>query len=175
MLGARMQTSFQNDGSAPVDAGTALAREMLDCRLFAGDRLAQFVAAGMSHLQALDLIRLQYLGRKMTYAARYPEATDSIILAADGTPVGRVLLDRKPDRWRIVDIAILAAHRGRGLGTKSLRECQQRCRLAGVRLELQVAPLNPARRLYERLGFQVSGEDAVAVEMVWIAAKLARA
>jgi hypothetical protein len=33
---------------------------------------------------------------------------------------------------------------------------------------------NPARRLYERLGFKTIGEDAVAEEMIWSAADRAR-
>jgi ribosomal protein S18 acetylase RimI-like enzyme len=81
--------------------------------------------------------------------------------------VGYLLLDRKPDRWWIVDIAVLAAHRGRGLGTRVLEECKRRAVAAGAGLQLQVSPLNPARRLYERLGFRNAGEDAVAVQMVW--------
>jgi ribosomal protein S18 acetylase RimI-like enzyme len=155
------------DQVAGADPGIAMGDETLDYRLFAEDRLAKFVAAGISQRQARELIRLQYRGRQMTYAARYPEATDSIILGEDGAPVGRLLLDRKPDRWRIVDIAVLVAHRGGGLGTRALEECQQHCRAGRVRLELQVAPSNPARRLYGRLGFRVTGEEGLAVEMVW--------
>ena len=113
---------------------------------------------------------MQYRGRKMSWAAQYPDAADSILIADDGTPVGRLLVDRKPHRWRIVDIAVLASHRGRGLGARVLAECRSECGAAGARLELRVAPDNPARRLYERLGFRVTGQDAVAVEMVWNAA-----
>jgi len=138
--------------------------------LFAEDRAAQFAACGMGEAQFKPLIEMQYRGRKMTYAAQYPAAEDSILLDEDGQPVGRLLLDRRPDRWRIVDIAVLVNHRGRGLGTQVLKECQRQCETAEVRMELQVALWNPARRLYERLGFRAIREDAVAVEMVWSAA-----
>jgi predicted GNAT family acetyltransferase len=60
--------------------------------------------------------------------------------------------------------------RGQGLGSSVVRQCQQRAAAAGARLELQVRPENPARRLYERLGFRVAGEAGFAVEMVWSAA-----
>jgi ribosomal protein S18 acetylase RimI-like enzyme len=125
----------------------------------------------LGEAQLQPLIEMQYRGRKMTYAAQYPEAADSILCVDDGgddgTPVGRLLLDGKPDCWRILDIAVLAAHRGRGLGTRVLKQCQQQAAAAGVKLELQVAPRNPARRLYERLGFHATREDAATVEMVW--------
>lgn len=119
-----------------------------------------------------SLVTMQYRGRQMTYAAKYPEAVDSILIADDGTPVGRLLVDCRPDRWRIVDIVVLAAHRGRGLGTSVLEWCQLQCAAAGAELRLQVAPTNPARRLYERLGFRLVAEDATAVEMFWSAAEI---
>ncbi len=117
-----------------------------------------------------SLVEIQYRGRAMSYAAQYPEAEDSILLGEDGQPAGRLLLDRRPDRWRIVDLTVLAARRGQGLGTGVVRQCQQRAAAAGARLELQVRPENPARRLYERLGFRVASEAGFAVEMVWSAA-----
>jgi ribosomal protein S18 acetylase RimI-like enzyme len=134
-------------------------------RLFAE---SQEQLSGLRSNEALwrSLVEMQYRGRKITYAARYPAAEDSILLDEDGQPAGRLLLDRRPDRWRIVDIAVLAARRGQGLRTKVVRQCQQRAAAAGARLELQVRPDNPARRLYERLGFRVAHEDLLTVEMV---------
>ncbi len=123
-----------------------------------------------------SLIGMQYRGRKMTYAAQYPDAEDLILLGEGGLreggmPLGRLLLDRNPAHnpacWRIVDIAMLAAHRGQGWGTRLIEECQRQCVAAGARLELTVKPASPARRLYERLGFRAAGEDALSVEMVW--------
>ncbi len=141
--------------------------------------LFQLFAESQEQLAALQsnealwrsLVEMQYRGRKMTYAAQYPEAEDSILLGDGEEPVGRLLVDRKVDCWRIVDIAVLAAHRGRGLGTSVLKECQRQAAAAGAGLELQVAPFNPARRLYERLGFEATRENAVAAEMVWSLAR----
>jgi len=103
----------------------------------------------------------------MTYAAHYPAAENWILLGTDGTPIGRLLLDRETDRWRVVEIAVLAAHRGHGLGTVVLRQCQQQAAADGAALELQVMPESPARRLYERLGFQVFCSDLLALQMTW--------
>jgi ribosomal protein S18 acetylase RimI-like enzyme len=139
--------------------------------LFAAEKRPQLVLAGLPHAQVEMLVGIEYRGREMTYSAQYPEADNSILLTGDGMPAGRLLLDRRPDCWRIVDIAVLAVHRGRGLATAALEECQARCSEVGARLELQVAPANPARRLYERLGFRAIREDAVEVAMVWSATK----
>lgn len=141
--------------------------ESLLFTLFAGDKRAEFAAFGVPAAQAEMLVEMQYRGRSMTYAARFPHAEDLILLAEDGTPAGRLLIDREFGRWRIVDIAILPERRGCGLGTRTIEECQTRCAEAGATLGLEVVAANPARRLYERLGFCVSREDPVAVEMIW--------
>lgn len=142
--------------------------------LFAEDKAAELAAAGLGEAQLQALIEMQYRGRKMSYGERYPEAADSILMGEDGTPAGRLLVDRRLDCWRVVDIAVLAAHRGRGLGTRALKECQRQAEAAGAGLALQVQRFNPALRLYERLGFQAAGQDAVAVEMRWSPAERGR-
>jgi ribosomal protein S18 acetylase RimI-like enzyme len=129
--------------------------------------------AGLLSNEALwrSLVEMQFRGRTISYAARHPHAEDSILQGEDGQPVGRLLLDRLADCWQIVDIAVLAARRGQGFGAGVLRLCQRQAAAAGARLELQVRPENPARRLYERLGFKAVSEDAVTVKMIWSAAE----
>lgn len=158
----RAQVEYSGCREAQTQDGTFLLR------LF---RESQQGLIAMLGTAAEPLIEMQYRGRMMTYGAQYPEAVDSILLGEDGTPAGRLLVDRKPDCWRVVDIAVLAAHRGRGLGTRALSECQRQAAAVGAGMGLQVTPENPARRLYERLGFRVVDKDRVAVEMVWAAPK----
>jgi ribosomal protein S18 acetylase RimI-like enzyme len=137
--------------------------------------LFNLFAESQDHLAALRsneivwrrLVELQYQGRQISYEARTPEAENLLLLDPQGSPLGRILVDRRPHRWRIVDLALMPAWRGRGIGTQVLREYQRQAATAGASLELQVTPLNPARRLYERMGFRAVSEDAQAVEMVW--------
>jgi ribosomal protein S18 acetylase RimI-like enzyme len=136
-------------------------------RLFAEDSADQLAASGIPELQVQKLVEMQYRGRRTTYAARYPQAENRILITADGKAGGRVLIDRKPAPWHIVDIGVLAADRGKGLATRAIEECQAQCRKAQMRLELQVNPDNPARRLYERLGFRAIQETEISIEMVW--------
>jgi ribosomal protein S18 acetylase RimI-like enzyme len=117
-----------------------------------------------------SLVEMQYRGRKLSYAAEYPQAVDAILCVEDeaegAMPVGRLLVDCQPDCWRIVNIALLAAHRGKGLGSWVLEHCQRECGAAAGKLALEVRTDNRARRLYERLGFHVTYEDLLRVEMV---------
>lgn len=66
-----------------------------------------------------------------------------------------------------ISISVAPAWRGRGIGSRLLRQFITESRLAGVRgLSLSVSPENEARRLYERLGFLVVGERELDVLMV---------
>jgi ribosomal protein S18 acetylase RimI-like enzyme len=65
----------------------------------------------------------------------------------------------------LVDIALLAEHRGQGAGSGLVRELMQQCACDGVPLRLQVLKTNPALRLYKRLGFIRTGEDQMYVQM----------
>lgn len=64
-------------------------------------------------------------------------------------------------------VAVAARHRGRGLGTRLMRELGERARAEGVRrLSLSVDAENPALRLYERLGYRELSRDEGGVRMV---------
>jgi ribosomal protein S18 acetylase RimI-like enzyme len=145
-------------------------KPLLDA-LFIEGRAEQLHGLGLNESQKWSLVEMQARGRRITYAAQYPTAIDLILLDEKGVAVGRLLVDRQTACWRIVDIAVRAAHRGRGLGTLALRESQRQAAAAGATLALQVMRFNPAFRLYERLGFHTVMENEVMVEMVWNAAK----
>jgi ribosomal protein S18 acetylase RimI-like enzyme len=147
--------------------------EALLYELFAADKRVEFGVLGLQGAQAEMLIEVQYRGRKITYAAQYPKAENWILLGEGGSAAGRLLVDRGAECWRILDIAILVGQRGRGLATAALKDCQEQCAKSGASLKLQTTPMNPARRLYERLGFRTTREDAMAVEMAWSAADFA--
>lgn len=134
-------------------------------RLFAETRMAELAGCGIPPCQAEMLVQLQRRGQQVTYRQQYPRADNLILLSESGMPAGRLLLDRQPKRWRIVDIAVLEEYQRRGITTRAIRNCQSRT--PPVRLELQVNPANPARNLYQRLGFGVVTETAASLDMIW--------
>jgi GNAT superfamily N-acetyltransferase len=53
------------------------------------------------------------------------------------------------------DVAVLAGHRGQGIGRQLLDAAERWARKEGLaRMSLEVLDDNPARRLYERVGFE---------------------
>ncbi len=87
------------------------------------------------------------------------------MIVAGGRPAGRLYVARWEDEIRIVDIALLPEHRGNGLGTALLRELIEEADAAGKPLSIHVEQNNPARPLYDRLGFEEAGEFGVYVLM----------
>ena len=91
------------------------------------------------------------------FAAYWEKAAPRLfILLLDGVPVGFLDGEVRGERYELGNLCLLPKHRGKGLGTRALEGVLDRAPRGGV--GLQVFKNNPARRLYERLGFRVTGE-----------------
>ncbi|WP_235217094.1 GNAT family N-acetyltransferase [Archangium violaceum] len=120
--------------------------------LYASTRAEELAAWGWSAAQQEPFLRMQWLAQKRGYEARYP-SEGHCILEHEGRPVGRLWVVRGEHELRLVDVTLLPAYRGSGLGTSVLRALQEEAAAAGKPLRLHVMRNNPALRLYTRLGF----------------------
>ncbi|WP_422509109.1 GNAT family N-acetyltransferase [Stenotrophomonas sp. GZD-301] len=101
----------------------------------------------------------QFVAQHQHYLGHYPQA-HYLAIDVDGQPVGRVYIDETGEDDLLVDISLLPAWRGRGLGTTLIHRLQRSAAMRGRGLRLHVQVHNPAaRRLYERLGF-IAGDDS---------------
>ncbi len=87
------------------------------------------------------------------------------IILLSGTPVGLLKVVRTPDDWNLVQIQILPEKQGRGFGSTILKKLLTDAVQAHVSVSLSVLKANPARHLYERLGFRIVGENDQAYDM----------
>lgn len=81
------------------------------------------------------------------------------IVVVDGAPTGLMKVRREAPVWILLQLQIGAGARGRGLGGQLVQALIDESTRAGADLRLSVLKANPARQLYERLGFAVIGED----------------
>lgn len=79
---------------------------------------------------------------------------DFLVIEFDGLAIGRVYVHRSPSDIRVMDIALMPAYRGRGLGSALFAELIEESEHTGVPISLHVEAENPANRLYQRLGFE---------------------
>lgn len=133
-------------------------------QLYASTRREEIAPFGWPPAQQDAFLRMQFNAQRQWYAMAYAGA-DHQLIVIDEKPAGRMLVLRDNTGARLVDIALLSEYRGHGVGTQLLRELISQCDKDGVPLRLQVLKNNPARRLYERLGFVTIGEDGMYYEM----------
>lgn len=101
--------------------------------------------------------------RDADYAVRYPHAR-SWLVEDGGGPVAWVLLARMEGGVRIVDLAVDAGRRRKGVARAVLRALQSE----EAAIELRVRAGNEvARALYASLGFRVADDQGQALEMRW--------
>lgn len=84
--------------------------------------------------------------------------------------IGWMQVTEQPDRLFLNQIHLIPAARGRGIGTKVLRDLLLRASRNRQSVTLWVVKNNPARTLYERLGFRITAEEDVKLRMEWAAA-----
>lgn len=91
------------------------------------------------------------------FAERWESAGTSIVELGRAA-IGSLRTTEGDDHLLIDDIEIHPDRQGRGLGTRILRTVLDDADSRSRPVRLQVLKGNPARRLYERLGFTVTGE-----------------
>jgi ribosomal protein S18 acetylase RimI-like enzyme len=134
-------------------------------KLFGSTRIDEFKFLDADAARLDALIRMQFNLQRQQYEAGYPEADHNIIMRA-GQPIGRLFVDEGEREFTLVDVALLPEHRNAGLGSCLLEQLLARAAAAKKAVRLHVVKSNPARRLYERLGFSLVGDDGVYLEMV---------
>jgi ribosomal protein S18 acetylase RimI-like enzyme len=138
-------------------------REFL-VRVYWSTRAAELALTGWSEQECEDFVRMQFDLQDRFYAAAFPGTERSVIM--DGsTPAGRLYVHRDDEAISVLDITLLPEHRARGMGTALLDDLIAESERTGRPVRIQVEVFNPARSLYDRLGFVPTREIGVHIEM----------
>lgn len=135
-------------------------------RIYASTREEELAPVPWTTEQKEAFVAMQFAAQSAHYAEHYPGMTADVVLV-DGEAAGRLLVARWSAEIRIVDIALLAAFRGRGAGGELLAGLMREAAAAGRRLSIHVERANRALGLYERLGFRPVGETGIHLRMEW--------
>lgn len=146
----------------PLTAGD----DDLSFRVYASTRAEELAVTDWDDARKQAFLRQQWSAQTQYYRENYPGA-EFLALEHGGEAVGRLFLHRRADEIRLVDIALLPEHRGRGLGRTVLLEVMDEARRAGKALRIHVERFNPALRLYERLGFRQIDDRGVYLFLEW--------
>lgn len=132
--------------------------------LYASTRTEELAVVDWTPAQKEGFLRMQFRAQDAYYRENYPGALFQVVLL-DRQPVGRLYLHRRPDEIRVMDISLLPEYRGRGIGTTLLRQVLQEGTERCLPVTIHVERFNPARSLYERLGFQLVEDQGVYLFM----------
>ena len=94
---------------------------------------------------------------------RFYDQPNSSIIVVDGHDVGWLTVHHNKSRTIVDSLFIMSAHQRRGIGTLLLRRMIVEADATRTTLGIATANINPARRLYERLGFIETERDEYKV------------
>ncbi len=141
---------------AEGDAGLLLA-------LYAATRQAELAMTDWDDEQRRAFLAMQLRAREQHRDATRPHA-DLAMVTLEGTAIGQLDLHRA-EAIEVLEIALIPGLQGRGLGTALLGLVLAEADERGIPTRLHVEDGNPARRLYERLGFVAVGVTGFHVAM----------
>lgn len=144
-----------------VDADVPFLRQ-----LYGSTREEEMRMVPWSEQQKAQFLDMQFRAQKQHYEESYPDS-DFLMIELDGKPAGRLYIDRGADEIRLIDIALLPEVRGRGIGSMLVEEILAEARRSERRVTIYVEHFNPARRLYDRLGFRHIETNGVYHLMEW--------
>jgi len=124
--------------------------------LYASTRVDELAQTQWTDEQKAAFIVQQFRAQHAWWQEHYTGARFDLVLV-DGEPAGRLYVDVWEREIRIVDIALMPAYRGGGIGSFLLRRVFDEGDAAGKPVSIHVEVFNPARRLYDRLGFVEKG------------------
>ena len=122
-------------------------------RLYASTRHEELALWGAPADQQEAFLRMQFEAQRAHYNRHFGSA-DHEIIAIDGQPVGRILVDRSRDELRLVDIALFPEHRCAGIGAVLVGELLDESAKTGKPVRVRAFKPSRAVGFYERLGFR---------------------
>jgi GNAT superfamily N-acetyltransferase len=99
---------------------------------------------------------------RAAHEVRFPEqwkVSEVRIIVLDGADIGWLQTAVQADSFFLGQLYIIRSSQRQGVGTEIIRRVIAEAAQADLPLQLDVAKINPALRLYRRLGFRITGEE----------------
>jgi ribosomal protein S18 acetylase RimI-like enzyme len=135
-------------------------------RIYASTREDELAVVPWDAAAKEAFLRMQFAAQDRYYHQMFPGASYDLIVSGDEV-VGRLYVDRGEAAWAVIDLALLPEHRGKGIGTGLLTQILAEAGAAAKPVRMHVERFNPARRLYDRLGFRQIADEGVYLLLEW--------
>lgn len=138
-----------------TDADLAFVAE-----LYASTRREEIAVTGWPAEVQEAFLRQQHEAQHRHYSLHHSDA-EWLIVERAGQAIGRLYLRDDPAGLHVLDISLMPVSRGQGIGGAILADILDEARERRKGVSIFVEKNNPARRLYERLGFRVAEDHGV--------------
>jgi ribosomal protein S18 acetylase RimI-like enzyme len=145
--------------AGPGDAG-------LLYRIYASTREEELAAVPWDAPAKEAFLRMQFTAQDSYYHATFPDASYDLIVSGEEV-LGRLYVDRGETAWLVIDLALLPEYRGKGIGTRLLTQVLAEAGATARPVQMHVERFNPARRLYDRLGFCQIADKGIYLLLEW--------
>lgn len=133
-------------------------------QVYAASRDSEMAVVPWTDDQKQLFLRMQFDLQDRHYRSQYSQV-QFLLVVQDGRPIGRLYLYETAGEIHVMDISLLPAFRGGGVGGAVMRDLLARAAESARAVTLYVEHHNPARRLYQRLGFREAGGEGVYLRM----------
>ena len=136
------------------------------CVLYASTRAQELAPVAWPEEMKQHFLREQFGFQHKHYQQVYKDA-DFLLIQRNGVPIGRIYIDRAAEEICLIDLALIPACRGQGLGSALLAELIDEASRAQRGITLHVEPNNSAQHLYTRVGFKLVEHRGVYDFLRW--------
>ncbi|MCP4694360.1 MAG: GNAT family N-acetyltransferase [Desulfobacterales bacterium] len=140
--------------------------QLLLYQIYASTRMEELAVVDWGPVRIETFLTMQFNAQHKFYHQQFTGASFDIIVHK-GKDGGRLYREKRKDEIRIIDIALLDAHRNQGIGGSIIKDIQAEAAEAGLAVRINVERNNPALGLYHRLGFKQIEDGDVYLLMEW--------
>lgn len=134
--------------------------------LYYSTRAEEVAQTGWPAEMQQQFLAQQFDAQHRHYQRHYADA-EWLVIERGGEAVGRLYIEEWQSQIRIIDIALVPAARGLGIGAAIFEDTFDDARAKGKKVSIHVEKNNPARRLYFRLGFEMIADEGVYDLLEW--------
>jgi ribosomal protein S18 acetylase RimI-like enzyme len=135
--------------------------------IYASTRDAEMAVVPWDEASKRQFLDLQHRAQAHHYETHNPHADYDVVLL-DGQPIGRLYVDRTTEQIHLLDIALLAPFRSRGIGTALIEDLMGEARRQRRPLRCHVEKFNRAWSLYRRMGFRPIADAGMYAYLEWV-------
>jgi GNAT superfamily N-acetyltransferase len=134
--------------------------------VYASTRAEELAPLGWPDEIKQQFLAHQFNAQHVDYERNFPDA-ERLLIVRDGEDIGRLYIIELSDHVLVMDIALLPPWRGLGIGAAIFADIKAQARAASKPIRIHVEKNNPARHLYDRLGFATIEDAGIYDLLEW--------